>query len=197
MIKSINSMSFAELSARSLALLRDPATSKRLGLASIAKKIGPRERAVLMGVSADEMPPPSPAERKLAGEYRVIHGRILLPSVTPDGGPAPTLQFAEIGDVLFLDDLSAAIAVDAGVVERADADPSESRVGKVWDPPKPAPIGPGMLFKHDRERQDRARAAANADRAAAAEKEQRERDARDEQIREGQRRLARRNGGAR
>jgi hypothetical protein len=191
MSKNINALSFEELTARSLKILRDPASNAHRGMASIVTKLGPRERAVVMGVDPKEMPPPSPSERRLGGTYRVIHGRILLP------GPAPTLQFAELGDVLSLDDVSAAIAVDAGVVESVDVEPSESRLGKVWDPPKPAPIGAGMLFKHDRERQDRARAAANADRAAAAEKEQRERDARDEQIREGQRRLARRSGDAR
>jgi len=80
--------------------------------------------------------------RKLAGEYRVIHGSLAvsIPEDArrkPDGTineHAPTFEYAKMGDRVWLNDADAARAIDADLVEPLDARPS--RVGKVFVPPK-------------------------------------------------------------
>lgn len=86
--------------------------------------------------------PKTPEARALAGSYRVIHGHIgvVLPEKdwrNPDGSlrpGVPTTANAEVGDEVWLNDVDAANALDAGLIEPLDARPS--RVGMVWDPPK-------------------------------------------------------------
>lgn len=86
---------------------------------------------------------PTPAERKLAGTYRVIHSNVLIPRPwdewhAADGSEKPhepkTIT-AQPGDEVALGDVDAANMLDAGVIERLDASPS--RVNKVWQPPRP------------------------------------------------------------
>src|ERR1700722_5271801 len=76
--------------------------------------------------------------RKLGGDYRVIHGRVLVPKPTEaflnaDGTDKPhaeKIEYAIEGDIVRLTDLDAARLLEADVVEPLDAKPS--RVGKVW-----------------------------------------------------------------
>jgi hypothetical protein len=87
--------------------------------------------------------PISAAERALAGVYRVIHGSIAIPvplseRLKADGtedGNKPTQELAHPGDEVYLGDQDAASMLDADIIEPLDAKPS--RVGKVWEPPKP------------------------------------------------------------
>jgi hypothetical protein len=84
-----------------------------------------------------DSPKPTPQERALAGRYRVIHGNLSIPN--PDkatNANAPAFIYAKPGDEVELGDVDAANMLDADVVEETDAKPS--RVGKVWQPQKPA-----------------------------------------------------------
>jgi len=88
-------------------------------------------------------------ERALAGEYRVIHGQIGIPlpperwrKKNPDGSlsdeeipGALKSMTAEMGDIVWLNNEDAMRCIDADLVEPVDAKPS--RLGKVWQPPKP------------------------------------------------------------
>jgi hypothetical protein len=80
-------------------------------------------------------------DRALAGDYRVIHGKVLVPRpveafLNADGTERPLeakYEEAIEGDVLRLTDVDAARLMDAGVIETLDAKPS--RVGQGFKPP--------------------------------------------------------------
>lgn len=95
-----------------------------------------------------KVPRPTPQQidakkRALAGIYRVIHGRVIIPRpvetfTRADGSEiphAPKFDEAEEGDEIKVGDEDAARLMDAGVIEKLDARPS--RVGKVFDPEEP------------------------------------------------------------
>lgn len=85
-------------------------------------------------------------ERKLGGEYRLIHGRMAIPrpfedTLYPNGtiNPhEPTIVYAIPGDLIKLGDIEAARMLDADLIEELDAKPS--RLNKVWAPPKAKPL---------------------------------------------------------
>lgn len=114
---------------------RKPASAPR-ATATILKKAPPKARNPELG--------PTPEERQLGGDYRVIHGRVALPRpaaerLGPDGQVDPTIPkqiMADMGDIVRLDHHDAARLVDAGVVEASDVPEKVSKMGKMWDPPK-------------------------------------------------------------
>jgi hypothetical protein len=86
---------------------------------------------------------PTAAERKLGGQYRLIHGSIVLPvpeseRLLPDGTLNPnvqTVRYVQAGAEIELDDEEAARLEDAGLIEPLSVSPRHSRLGKVWSPP--------------------------------------------------------------
>lgn len=85
-----------------------------------------------------------------AGKYRVIHGSVFVPRpvalrTRPDGSideNEPKNDLARPGSVLFLTAEDATQLFHHSVIEELDAKPS--RLGKVWEPPKPARAQRGM-----------------------------------------------------
>lgn len=100
------------------------ATTKSI---EFVKRVTATVRAKLLGLPPPDPTALTPEERKLAGVYRVIHGRICIDPTTH-----PQL-FAEVGDEIRLGDVDAANMIDAGVIEPLDTKPS--RAGKVWVSP--------------------------------------------------------------
>jgi len=110
-----------------------------------AKK-GYGDLAPTLGIEPRPGPKPMPA-----GRYRVIHGRICLGKRTrPDG--STYLEFAHMGDEMVLTPEDATNLMGVGVVEPIDVDAGESRVGKVWAPPKPVyDLRPGAYTVYGRQ----------------------------------------------
>lgn len=110
-----------------------PKPAKRVQVAVTTTK-NPVSRLVSRSKTRDE------AKRKLAGKYRVIHGRISLARPTEEWQRAdgteipnePKQLFAEMGDIVELTDDDAARMLDLDIVEHLDAKPS--RMGKVKAP---------------------------------------------------------------
>ena len=81
----------------------------------------------------------SAEERALGGRYRLIHGQMAIPvpleqRLLPNGQENPYLPvqvLAEVSDIVELDHVGAAFALDNDLVEPLNARPS--RAGKVWD----------------------------------------------------------------
>lgn len=86
--------------------------------------------------------PPKREAKQPKGQYRVIHGTLAVPLFADpvqarnarENGQ-PTQDTAKPGDIVFLNEDDATRLLADNIVETLDAKPS--RVGKVWEPPKP------------------------------------------------------------
>jgi len=104
------------------------------------------ESGITVNSIVDRVPRTDPnkdrKERKLGGNYRVIHGKVLVPRpldafLNADGSKKPfepETEEAIEGDIIRLTDVDASKLLEKDVIEALDAKPS--RLGKVCVPPK-------------------------------------------------------------